>query len=456
MSSIDSILSNQKKFFLSGQTKNIQFRKTQLNILLNTVIKFERKILDACFADFGKPESEAYISEIGAVCHEIRYALKNIETWAKPEKVSGSWLTFPSSSYIYREPFGRVLILGPWNYPLYLCLSPLIGSIAAGNCTVIKPSELTPRCAAVLHAMINAAFDPGYIAVIEGDSVVSTTLLQHQFDHIFFTGSSAIGKKVMAAAAQYLTPVTLELGGKSPCIVDQNINLEVTAKRILFGKLLNAGQTCIAPDYIFVHHSVRDKFVELLIKYIQEFHPNLNANTNSYTKIVNHKHFNRLKNLLVNQKIIYGGILDEKNRFISPTLIDSPNLNDPIMQEEIFGPLLPILSYTDINTVIQNINHQPKPLALYLFSNNKNIQKNILNNISFGGGCINDTMIHLSHFNLPFGGVGESGMGAYHGRYSFETFSHRKSIVKKSFFFDFNFRYPPYENKLWLIRKILG
>ncbi len=455
MNYIDEILKKQDEFFSTGKTKDIDFRLNTLKNLKGLILSYENEIENALYEDLNKSKFETYSTEIGMVLSEISYAIDNLKTWALPKKVKTPITNFKSTSYIYPEPYGKTLIMAPWNYPFQLCFSPLIGSLSAGNTVIIKPSEFAPNSANLFEKMINNNFPKGYIHIINGDIKISQTLLEKKYDYIFYTGSTSIGKIVMTKAAKHLTPVTLELGGKSPCIVDNEGNLDLYAKRIVWGKLLNAGQTCVAPDYLLVHKDIKENIIKYLIKYIEKFYGKNPINNNEYVKIINEKHFNRLINLFNDGEIIYGGQYNLDKLYIAPTLIDKITWEDSIMQEEIFGPILPIIEYEDLDEIIKIINNKPKPLALYFFSSNKEKIQKVINNISFGGGAINDTIMHLTNPHLPFGGVGSSGMGSYHGKKSFDTFTHYKSIIKRSDIVDPNFRYPPYKGKLKTVKKFL-
>ncbi|QLE47204.1 aldehyde dehydrogenase [Nostoc sp. C057] len=455
LSKIGDIIQNQREFFETGKTKDVTFRIEQLKNLKQAIIEHEQAIVEALKADLHKPELEIYITEIGVI-KEIDYAIKHINTWTKPKKTAVSFDFFSYSAKIYPEPLGVVLIIGPWNYPFQLIISPLVGAIAAGNCAIIKPSEIASHTSSVVAKIIAKHFDPAYIAVVEGDVEASQKLLAEKFDHIFFTGGTAIGKIIMAAAAKYLTPVTLELGGKSPCIVDTDINLEHTVRRITWGKFINAGQTCIAPDYLLVNKKIKKDLIDGLKKCLREFYGDNPISSLDYARIISQKHFDRLVNFLKDGEVIIGGENQSSERYIAPTVIDNVSSEDSVMQEEIFGPILPIIEYTDVAEAIALINSKPKPLALYLFSQNKNLQKRVLQETSSGGVCINDTVMQVGVSSLPFGGVGDSGIGNYHGKASFDTFSHNKSVLQNSFWLDLKWRYAPYEGKLPLIKKLLG
>lgn len=433
----------------------ISLRKEKLKKFLHTITENEEAIIKALSDDFKKPPFETFLTEINVVQSDLKEAIKNIKSWSKPKKVRSSILNFPSSDYIYSEPYGKTLVISPWNYPFQLALCPVIASYVAGNSVVLKPSELTPNTSSLLSKLIRETFDVNEIVAVLGDADVAKTLLEKRWDYIFFTGSVTVGKEVAKAAAVNLTPVTLELGGKNPCIVDKSANLQVATKRIVWGKFLNAGQTCIAPDYLLIHSKIKSKFVSLLIQEIENAYGEKPELSLDYTRIVNKNHWMRLVDLIENNKIIEGGNYDEDNLYIAPTLIDEPALDSKIMKDEIFGPLLPMLSFDNENDLKKVISKYEKPLSLYVFADDKDFAEKTIQNFSFGGGCINDTIIHFSNKNLPFGGVGNSGIGAYHGKKSYETFSHQKSIVKKGNWFDNPVRYAPYKNKLKFIRKIL-
>jgi len=454
MLSIQKILQKQRQYFESDATKDISFRFEKLKILKKAVLDNKQKILSALYKDLKKPEFEAVSSEILMVAEELNYAIKKLPSFVKPKKVKTPMTHFPAESLIYNEPYGVVLIIGPWNYPFQLVIDPLIGAISAGNCAVIKPSEYAPNTSKIIADIISENFEEEFIAVFEGGLDMSSALLKEKFDYMFFTGSVPVGKIVMKAAAENLTPLTLELGGKSPCIIDKNVNIEVAAKRIVWGKFFNAGQTCVAPDYVAVHKDIKKNFLENAKRQIRAFYGENPSVSVDFGRIVNEKHFDRLVNLMKDGQIIAGGEYERESLYISPTIIDKVKWDDSIMKEEIFGPILPVLEYDDLDNLILNIKKFQKPLSLYIFSNDKDIQEKIIKNISFGGGCVNDTLMHLANPHLPFGGVGESGIGAYHGRANFKTFSHEKSVLNKPFFMDMNLRYPPYKNKQKLIERM--
>lgn len=452
---IKAAIALQREFFATGKTKSYEFRKTQLEKLERLIKEHDQIILDALHKDLRKPAIEAFGSEVLVTTSEIKYILKHLRAWMKPQKVSTPLNLFPSSSYIHTEPLGVVLIVAPWNYPFSLTIQPLLGAIAAGNCAILKPSEHTPNTSRVIAQIINNNFDPSFITVIEGGIETNQALLAEKFDHIFFTGGTAIGKIVMAAAAKHLTPVTLELGGKSPCIVDSTCDLEITAKRIIWGKFYNCGQTCIAPDYLLVQKSIKPILLEKLISYIKTFFGDNPQQSADLGRIVNERQFDRLVGLLDEGKILIGGQHDRGDRYIAPTLIDQVSPDAKVMADEIFGPILPILEYDQIEEAIALVNAQPKPLALYLFSKNEQLQQRIVQEVAYGGGCFNDIILHVGNPELPFGGVGNSGIGSYHGKASFDTFSHRKSILKNSFRFDLKWRYPPYTMSLETLKKFI-
>jgi aldehyde dehydrogenase (NAD+) len=447
------ILQAQRAFFATGITKSLEFRQEQLNRLKAAILNHQTEIIQATKADLGRPEYEGYF-ELG-VLMELNYILKRFKSWVKPRRVDLPFTYWPGSAWVQPEPLGVVLIIGPWNYPLQLLISPLMGAIAAGNCAILKPSELAPATSQVVAKLIQETFNPEYVAVIEGGVDTAQSLLTQKFDHIFFTGGTRIGQVVMEAAAKHLTPITLELGGKSPCIIDRDIDVEVAAKRILWGKFINAGQTCIAPDYLLVHEDIKPTLLTALQQNLRNFFGDDPAQSPDLARIINDRQFDRLTHLLSGENIIVGGQTDRATRYIAPTILDNVNWDTPIMQEEIFGPLLPVLTYRDIKEVISAINARPKPLALYLFTRDRALQQQVLNSTSSGGVCLNDVFVQFAVWGLPFGGVGDSGIGASHGKASFETFSHRKSILKKPFWMDINWRYAPYAKKLAFFKKII-
>ena len=434
---------------------DINYRKKSLIKLLNVIVIHEDAIIKALYDDFKKPAFESVLTETNYILSELKSTIKNIHSWSKPRMILPSILNFPSTDYLYKEPYGKVLIIAPWNYPFQLALSPLIAAVAAGNQVVLKPSELTPNTSKIIHKIISSSFDENHVKVREGGVELAQDLLAQRWDSIFFTGSVAVGKVVAKAAAENLTPVTLELGGKSPCIVDETANLKLTAKRIVWGKFLNAGQTCIAPDYLLVSEKVKSKFVELLKAEIIQAYGENPEQSEDFARIINAKNWTRLTAMLENQSIIAGGKSKTEDCYIAPTLLDNPKLDSLVMKEEIFGPILPILSYQNEIELHQIISKYEKPLSLYIFSDNKVFAKKIIRNYSFGGGCINDTIVHFSNKRLPFGGVGHSGIGAYHGKRSFDVFTHHKAIVKKANWLDIPLRYAPYNGKLKMFGKLL-
>lgn len=434
---------------------NIEHRKKALEKLLQCVIDHESEVIGALYKDFKKPGFESVITETSYIISDLKATISNLYRLTKPKKVRPALINFPSSDYIYSEPYGHVLIIAPWNYPFQLALCPLIAAVAAGNRVTLKPSELAPATSAILAKIISGSFDPYHVKVEEGGVEKSNELLAKRWDYIFFTGSVHVGKIVAQAAAGQLTPVTLELGGKSPCIVDKTANLPLAARRIVWGKFINAGQTCIAPDYILVHHSVKKQLTAYLKEEITRAYGSDVKASPDYARIISLKHWERLLSYIRPEHLAFGGSHDKEDLFISPTLLDEPGLDSEVMQNEIFGPLLPLISYQGENDLRQIIGSYEKPLALYVFAESKSFQDFVIRNFSFGGGCINDTVIHLANKRLPFGGVGHSGMGAYHGQSSFDTFSHKKSITKKASWLDIKLRYAPYKDKLKKIRSLL-
>lgn len=452
-----NILERQRQFFATGVTLPLAFRIEQLKKIQSLLEIHEADIVNALQKDLRKAPMESILDEILLVTEEIKFILKNLSQWMKPKKVpTRSPILWPAKSRIHFEPYGSALIMGPWNYPFLLVMSPLIGAICAGNCAVIKPSEISSHTQNVIVQIINDNFPMEFLYAVKAGPDETTQLLQEKFDYIFFTGGTQVGKIVMQAAAKHLTPVTLELGGKSPCIVDPTANLDFAARRIAWAKSTNSGQVCIAPDYLLVHRSCKEALVDKLQQAFLKFYGENPEKSPSYGRIINQKHFERIKNLMKKGNILFGGQTNEADLYIAPTLIDGISWDDPIMQEEIFGPLLPILTYDKIDEVIHAIKQRPKPLALYLFTKNEETEKRVLQQVSFGGGCINDCILQVANISLPFGGVGDSGLGNYHGKSSFETFSHAKSIYKKTLEIDSGLEYAPYSNKkLWLIRELI-
>lgn len=455
MENIKEQINQLKTYFNEGKTLDLDKRIGALKAFKSTLIKKEKEIFEAVNKDLNKSPFEAYATEMLLVLEEIDMAIKKIKTWSKPKKVSGGLINFPSKGKIYPQPYGSVLIISPWNYPVQLALLPLVGAIASGNTVLIKPSELSPHTSEVIKDIVEEAFDKGHVNTILGDASVATEILKEKFDLIFFTGSTAVGKIIMQAAAEHLTPVILELGGKSPCIVDETANLELAAKRIVWGKFINSGQTCIAPDYLLVAASIKEPLVEKMKVWIKKFYFEDNVISREYGKIINEKHFNRLLAMLDNGQVICGGKSHQDKLIIEPTLMVDVPLDSQVMTEEIFGPLLPILTINNIDEAIGFINEKDKPLALYYFSEDKKRCEKLLKLTASGGGCINDTIMHVSTHTLPFGGVGASGMGAYHGKKSFEAFSHYRGVLFKSTKIDLNLKYPPSGDKLKLVKKLM-
>jgi len=456
MQDIPSTLRFQRDFFNSHKTKDLEFRVEQLSTLRKAILTYEDRLYDAFFKDLRKSKFETYETEIGLVLEEINRHICNLHHWAKPLKVSTNQLLhFWSKSSINKEPYGLVLIMAPWNYPFQLLINPLVGAISAGNCMALKPSELTPNIARVMEEMIAEFFESQYISLFNGQMELSQALLQQKWDLVFFTGSPAVGRIVMESAARNLSPVVLELGGKSPCIVDADANLKVAASRIVWGKFLNAGQTCIAPDYLFVHSSVKAELLRLMSKKITQYFGTKPGESADFPRIVNETKTQRLAGFLGKGNVIAGGEVNIQERFVSPTILDNISAGDPVMQEEIFGPILPVMEFGSVREVTDYISSNPKPLALYYFSEDTVKQAELLGKTSSGGACINDVITHVANPNLPFGGVGNSGMGKYHGKFSFDTFSHQRAVIKKSTRVDVPVRYPPYRGKLWILKKLL-
>ncbi|WP_426454839.1 aldehyde dehydrogenase [Paenibacillus sp. S-38] len=452
---IRSVIIQQKDHFNRGLTRSLAVRQAHLDALRGAVKRYEADIIAALRADLGKSELEAYSTEIGFLLEEIRFVSKRMKGWAKPRKVKTALTHVGSRGVIVPEPYGTALIIAPWNYPFQLALSPLVGAIAAGNTAVLKPSELTPAVSSLLARLVADTFAPEVVAVIEGGVEETTELLRQPFDYIFFTGSVPVGRIVMEAAAKRLIPVTLELGGKSPCIVHRDAKLELAAKRVAFGKFANSGQTCIAPDYLLVHEEVKDEFLRHLRGAVEEFYGREPLRSPDYGRIVSRRHYDRLVRFLGDGRAVFGGQSDDEALRIAPTVLDGVSPEAPVMQEEIFGPILPVLTYREIGETIAAVNARPKPLALYLFTEDAGVQREVVEKVPFGGGCINDTLMHIATPHLPFGGVGESGMGSYHGESSFKAFSHFKSVLKQTTLFDIAFRYPSAKSGLKLMRRFM-
>ena len=441
---INSLVTRQRKYFQTGATLPVSVRITALRRLYTAIVKYENEIHDALKKDLGKSGFESYMCETGLVLEEISCMLKHIRRFAGEKRVRTPLAQFHSRSFKKPSPYGVTLIMSPWNYPFMLTLSPLVDALAAGNTAVVKPSAYSPNTSEILRKILSQCFDPQYVAVVTGGRAENTCLLREHFDYIFFTGSQTVGKEVMRNAAEYLTPVTLELGGKSPCIVDQTADIRLAARRIVFGKYLNCGQTCVAPDYIYCHRSVKDSLVKEIQRQIQLQYGEEPLHNPDYGKIINEKHFDRILGLIEEKKIVHGGNSDRDTLRIEPTVLDNVTFADPVMQEEIFGPLMPVLVFDSLDEAIAGINAMPHPLALYFFTSDKAAAKDVTSRCGFGGGCINDTIIHLATTEMGFGGFGESGMGAYHGKTGFDTFSHYKSIVDKKTWIDLPMRYQPY------------
>lgn len=441
---IEEMVKKQRAYFAEGRTLEVGQRIEALNKLEQGILNCEQDLYAALKKDLGKSRAESYMCEIGLTLSELRFVKKHVRKWSREKQVPTPLAQFHARSFTVQEPYGVVLVMSPWNYPVLLTLDPLIGALAAGNCCVLKPSAYSPATSAVMKKMIADVFPEEYVTVVEGGREENQNLLSQKFDYIFFTGGVQVGKMVMEKAAANLTPVTLELGGKSPCIIDKSANLKLTAKRLAFGKYLNCGQTCVAPDYVLVHEAVKEEFLSLLKAEIRSMYGEDPLKNPDYGKMINRKHFDRVLGLMNQEKLILGGESDAASLRIAPAVMDQVTEDNAVMQEEIFGPLLPVLTVGSMEEAIAFVNRRPKPLALYLFTENRETEKNVLEYTSFGGGCINDTIIHLATSQMGFGGVGNSGMGSYHGKKSFETFSHEKSIVKKYTWMDLPMRYQPY------------
>jgi aldehyde dehydrogenase (NAD+) len=451
-------LTGMQAFYNRGSTRSYSFRKEQLLNLKKTLLKYEGEIYHALYADLGKSKEEAYASELGLVLAEINHALNNLRNWMEPKSVRTTMVNLPSSSKIYRDSLGVVLIISPWNYPLNLLLIPLVGAIAGGNCVVLKPSELSPATSAITEKIINETFSPPFVKLINGDGaeIVPALMNEFRFDHVFYTGSVAVGKTIYKMAAEKLIPVTLELGGKSPGIAEADANINVTARRLVLGKFLNAGQTCIAPDYLLVHNSIKDELVKAITKTIENFYSHDSSASYDYGKIINERRFDKLVTFLQQGIIIYGGRHDRSKLWIEPTLMDNVPMDSPLMTEEIFGPILPIISFETMNEAADIVQKNPNPLAFYLFTSNSKNEKLWVDKIHFGGGCINNTAWYFANKQFPFGGVGNSGIGAYHGKYTFDVFTREKSVMKTPTWFDPGFKYPPMKGRLNFFKKFIN
>ena len=452
---MNDIVSKQRAFFYTHKTKAIQFRLAQLN-KVETLLKSNEDLLyQAIYEDFKKSKFDTYVTELALLYQDIKEAKRNIHKWSRTKRVGTNMLNFPARSYIIPEPLGVCLVIGAWNYPYQLTLAPVIAAIAAGNTVIVKPSEMAPKTSALMANLINENFDSAFLKVVEGGVSETTTLLKSKFDKIFFTGSPQVGKIIYQAAAKNLTPVTLELGGKSPAIIAEDSNLKMTVKRLVWAKFLNAGQTCIAPDYVLVHKSIEKKTLELLKLEIEK--ESFSIENGNYTQIINERNLNRISNMFSSENVFVGGEINTLNRTIEPTVLQNIRFSDDIMKEEIFGPVLPVISYQNIEEVIQYVNSNPTPLACYVFTNNNQVKKKILNEISFGGGAVNDAIMHISNSNLPFGGVGNSGIGSYHGEAGFKSFSHYKSILEKSNLMELSLKYYPHsKRKLSWVQRFMG
>lgn len=455
MEELETLIFNQRAYFLNGNTLSHSFRNEQLQKLKTMLKENESNIYHALKTDLNKSEHETLTTELGVLYAEIDLAIKNLQRWMEPEKVPAPLTHKGTKNYILKEPYGVALVIAPWNYPIQLALTPVIGAIAAGNCVVLKPSEHAQATSSLLAKMIQSYFDSSYFTVIEGGKEISQLLLEQQFDYLFFTGGTETGKKVMRQASSHLTPVTLELGGKSPVIVDHDANVNLAAKRIVWGKFTNAGQTCVAPDYIYAHEKIKFRLLKAMKKYIKSFFGKSPLKNKDYVRIINQFHFERLEQFISNGTVLHGGNVNRDTLMIEPTILDKISWEDPVMQEEIFGPILPVLSFANLEDALASIRSMDKPLALYYFGEDEKTQQQVIEYVPFGGGSINDTFYHLANPHLPFGGVGASGMGAYHGVHSFHTFSHKKSIMKQTTKFDLPFRYPGNEMSHSIVKKMM-
>ena len=457
METLREKINKQREYFSTGETKDINFRIEKLKKLRDVLKSEEEKVFEALKKDLMKSSFESYVTEVAMVYDEINMHIKNIKKWSKKRRVKTPLVQFPAKSFIQLEPYGVVLIIGPFNYPFMLTMDPLIGAIAAGNTAVIKPSESAPETSKILKEILEKVFDEKYVLHVnpERGKEVVEELLKEKFDYIFFTGSATVGKIVMKAASQYLTPVTLELGGKSPCIIDKDCKLELAARRIVWGKLLNSGQTCVAPDYLYVHKDIEEEFIKKLEEEIKNQFGDNPLESKDYSKMVNEREFNRVLSYIDKEKLVFGGNYNRKTFQIEPTILKNVTWNDPVMEREIFGPIFPILPFENLDEVIRLVNSKDKPLAIYYFSEDKNKIEKVLNSTSSGGVTINDTLVHVSSSYLPFGGVGNSGMGEYYGKYSFDLFSNKKGVMNRKTFLDLKIRYAPFQNKLTIVKKIM-
>ncbi len=451
----EETVENQKRYFNTGQSKELSFRKSKLEKLHSLIKNNEALLYEAIYKDFKKSAYDTYLTELGIIYHEIKLAIKRLPKWSGRQKKNTGLINFPGRSYLVPEPLGTCLVIGAWNYPYQLSILPAVSAMAAGNSVIIKPSELARNTSGIMAKIINSNFDPGLLHIIEGGVEETTALLKNKFDKIFYTGSSAVGKIIMKAASEHLTPVVLELGGKSPAIIMEDANIRMAAKRIVYGKFINAGQTCVAPDYVLIKKETKERFIEEVKKQIIEVHGNNPIASEAFARIINQKHFNRLTKLIDDPKVVAGGKYVEKEKFIAPTLLDNVGWDDAVMQQEIFGPILPIVEFDDLDDAINKVKERDKPLALYIFSRNTKDINKICKGISFGGGMVNDTLLHLANADLPFGGVGYSGMGNYHGKFGFDTFSHHKSLIYKTNLFEPFIKFPPYTKMKFKIAKYL-
>lgn len=452
----EELVKKQREYFESGVTLTYTFRLAALGRLGDAMKRYEKKLCNALYQDLHKSASESCMAEICMTYAELSYCTKRLARWMRQEYVKTKLANFPACSFTIAEPYGVTLVMAPWNYPVLLCLEPLINAIAAGNCVILKPSAYAPHVSSILEEMIGDYFVPQHVAVVEGGREENNELLEQRFDHIFFTGSTAVGKIVLEKAARYVTPVTLELGGKSPCIVDKTANIKVAARRIIFGKILNSGQTCVAPDYLIVHREVKEELLDAMKEEITAMLGENPLEAEEYPRMVNEKHYQRVMGLIQGEKVIAGGVGNPETLQIAPTILDEVSLDAPVMQEEIFGPVLPVLTFETREELVPLIRHFEKPLACYVFTTERRMERWVISRISFGGGCVNDTIMHLASSEMGFGGVGASGMGSYHGKHGFETFSHRKSVLKKYNWLDLPMRYHPYQKwKDDIIRKVM-
>lgn len=453
---INKIIENQRVYFRAGETRSVAFRMQMLMRLKKSILNNEEVIAHALHLDLGKSEAEVVSTEIGFTLNEINTVMKHLKRWSRKEKVKTNLFNLPGKSYTVREPYGVTLLMGPWNYPFQLVMSPLIGAIAGGNTAVVKPSEISAHTAEIIEKVLFEAFKEEYVAVVQGGVPETNALLEHRFDKIFFTGSTRVGSIIMEKAAKHLTPVVLELGGKSPTIIDRTANIEVAVNRIVFGKGTNAGQTCVAPDYVLVHEDVKETFYNQYRKTVEAFYSESVIENNEFGKMINRGNYERVKAYMKDGKIVYGGHVDDENLKIGLTLVEVTDMDTAIMKEEIFGPVLPVVTYTRYEDILKVVRQNPDPLALYLFSEDRTFIEKVIHDIPFGGGCVNDTIMHLTNEHLPFGGRGPSGMGNYHGRHSFDAFTHEKSILYATTKFDLKLKYPPFMRRnIGLVKRIM-